>query len=118
MLNSKTLEGKTVLITGCNRGIGYTVLELFAKEGANIIAVLRKDRPDFSAKLENISENYNINIRCLYCDLSDENSIKSSLSVLLKDKITVDVLVNNAGIATGGLLQMTSIAELRRVFQI
>ena len=33
---------KTVLITGCNRGLGKTLVESFAKEGYNIIALIRK----------------------------------------------------------------------------
>ena len=36
------LNNKTAVITGCNRGIGFSILENFAKNGANIIACVRK----------------------------------------------------------------------------
>jgi 3-oxoacyl-[acyl-carrier protein] reductase len=50
--------------------------------------------------------------------MSDESAIKNTLQPLLKEKRQIDVLINNAGVATGGLLRMTSMTQLREVFQI
>ena len=119
MSSSKlSLLGKTVLLTGANRGIGKEILHLFAKEGAAIIACVRKDNIEFSSFISDLSLTHNVSIKSLYFDLTDENSIKAALKVLIDQKIKIDVLINNAGIAVGGLLQMTSQTKLKEVFQI
>jgi 3-oxoacyl-[acyl-carrier protein] reductase len=51
-------------------------------------------------------------------DLADDVSIKNALRAIHNSTNKVDILVNNAGIASGGLFQMTSIAELRRLFEV
>lgn len=111
-------SGKTALITGCNRGIGKATLQKFAMEGANIIACIRKDNHDFYKLTQELSNEYRCEIKTLYCDLNDEGAIKTLIKELYTSKQRVDILVNNAGIVTMGMLQMTSMEELKRVFQI
>lgn len=114
----KQLENKTALITGCNRGIGRAVLELFASNGANLIACARNESTDFKEYISQISKKYNITIDPLYFDLRNEQEIKTILKPLLLEKRRIDILVNNAGIAFGGLLHMTSISRMKEVFEI
>lgn len=61
---------------------------------------------------------YQERITCVYFDLTDEQSIKAAVKQFMKDKVKIDILVNNAGIAHGGLLQMTSMKEVRSVFEV
>lgn len=111
-------ENKTAIITGCNRGIGNEIVRLLAEQGTNVICCIRKENPDFSAFLNNLEEKYKITTEILYFDMADEEGIKAGLKPLLQRKQRVDILVNNAGIATGGFLQMTSMQQLKEVFQI
>lgn len=111
-------SGKTVLITGCNRGIGKATLQKFAMEGANIIACIRRENFSFNKWTQNLSSEYGCEIKTMYCDLNDEESIKSLIRELYTSKQRVDILVNNAGVVTMGMLQMTSMEELKKVFQI
>jgi len=111
-------EGKTAIITGCNRGIGKDVVRLLAEQGTNVICCIRKENPDFSAFLNDLAEKYGITTEIIYFDMTDEEGIKAGLKPLLQRKQRVDILVNNAGIATGGFLQMTSMQQLKDVFQI
>ena len=43
---NKILDNKTSLITGCNRGIGKSLVKNFAAAGSNIIACMRKENED------------------------------------------------------------------------
>jgi 3-oxoacyl-[acyl-carrier protein] reductase len=112
------LKDKTALIAGCNRGIGKEILTLFAQEGANLVACIRKENPEFSTYIRDLSSKTNVSIEPLYFDMSNEESIKSAINPLIKSKTKIDVLVNNAGVAHGGFLQMTSISKIREVFEV
>lgn len=112
------MKGKTILITGCNRGIGKEAVRLFAAKGSNIICCIRKENPEFSEFTETLSREYDVTIEILYFAMTDEAGIKIAIQPLMKAKRQIDVLINNAGIATGGLLQMTSIAQIKEIFQI
>lgn len=114
----KKLQNKTALVTGCNRGIGKAIVEKFASEGANIICAIRKENVEFKAYTDELSAKYNVSIEHVYFDLADEESIKTTMRELSKEKRTFDVLVNNAGIPAGGILLMTSVAKVKEVFQI
>lgn len=111
-------EKKTAVITGCNRGIGKEVVRLLAEQRTNVICCVRKENPDFSAFLNDLVEKFGVSTEVLYFDMTDEEGIKTGLKILLQRKQRVDILVNNAGIATGGFLQMTSMQQLKDVFQI
>ena len=50
------LKNKTAVITGCNRGIGFSVLELFSKNGANIVACVRKKDDNFLKKVKDLTK--------------------------------------------------------------
>lgn len=109
---------KYAVITGCNRGIGKEVVRLFAERGINLICCIRKENAVFLDFINQLQEKNHISTELLYFDMSDEASVKEGLKPLLQRKQQVDILINNAGIATGGFLQMTSMSQLKEVFQI
>lgn len=112
------MNSKTVLITGCNRGIGKEAVSLFAQNGYSLICCIRKENEEFSSFVFELKDKYQINVDILYFEMTDEDSIKEALKPILKERRQIDVLINNAGIATGGFLQMTSMKQLKEVFQI
>ena len=57
-------------------------------------------------------------IEPVYFDLADEESVKSGMQQIIKEKKQIDVLINNAGMAYGALSTMTSLSKLHEVFQI
>ena len=112
------LSGKNVIITGSARGIGRTILELFAENGANIWACARTQNDDFEREMKELSEKHHVWINPVYFDLTDEDSIKKGIQQIIKEKKPIDVLVNNAGMAYGGLFTMTPVSKLKEIFQI
>ena len=112
------LSGKTALITGSNRGIGKTILYKFLENGADVICTVRKINNEFLDNINLLSEKYKSKIEILEFDLEDEESIKKSIETLYNKKKSLDVLVNNAGIPGGSLIEMTSINALRKIFEV
>lgn len=112
------LKGKNAIITGANRGIGYAALELFAKEGCNVWACIRKPNIEFERQVGILSQTYNVWIKPIYFDLSSEVEIKNGIKQIGSEKLPIDILVNNAGVPYGGLMTMTPLAKLKEVFEI
>lgn len=117
-MDARLLENKNIIITGCNRGIGKAILELFAAHGGNIWACSRSYSKEFEEELISLSNQYGVWIKPVYFDLLDEAEIKEAVSGIIREKRPIDILVNNAGIAYGGLMQMTPINKLKEVFQV
>jgi 3-oxoacyl-[acyl-carrier protein] reductase len=118
MLPSKLLEGKVALITGCNRGIGKSILELYALNGASIWACARTRTDAFEDFISNLRLSHKVSINTLYFDLLEEEQIATAIKILSDAKTKIDILVNNAGIAHGNLLQMTTLRTIKDVFEI
>ncbi|XP_036935758.1 retinol dehydrogenase 12, like [Acanthopagrus latus] len=91
------LDGKTVVITGANTGIGKeTALDL-AKRGAKIIMGCRDMEKAEAAVKEIIEGSANQNVSCLKLDLSDSKSIREFAEAINKEP-KLDILINNAGV--------------------
>lgn len=113
------LKGKNAIITGARRGIGRVTVETFAKNGANIWACARKPDTIFENDMSCIASQYNVKIWPIYFDLTDERQIKQAVQTIRKQKDSIDILVNMAGIADDSTsFQMTSIDKIKRVFDV
>ena len=91
-----------VLITGATTGIGYELAKIYAKEGNNLILVARDEE-----RLSEVKEEldlYNIKVYILSLDLSEDNSCEKVLDFVNKKNLSVDILINNAGIGSFGYL--------------
>lgn len=112
------LKGKTAVLTGCNRGIGKAMLEVFAGNGANIWACVRKPDGRFTDYAANLAKETGVTISPVYFDLADAEQVKAGAKTIMSAKQPVDVLVNNAGIIYTALFQMTPIDKMKEVFEI
>lgn len=112
------LEGKTAIITGARRGIGKATCQLFAENGANVYACLRKADAEFDLWAECLEKENGVFVKPVYFDVANIEEIKKGMKEIFSDKNSIDVLVNNAGIASAGTLRMTSIETLKNVFDI
>lgn len=110
------LQGKTALVTGCNRGIGKAIIEKFAKDGANLITVTRKPSTEFDDFLKSLESTYNTTVIQLHFDITDTEAMKEQVKGLIKEKTPIDILVNNAAMPHGGLFTMTSMKTIHEVF--
>ena len=112
------LTGKNVLITGSNRGIGLAFVKAFAKQKCNIWACARKYNEEFETQMSELALQNNVWIKPVYFELTDSEEMKQAVKAILKSEDRVDVLINNAGVAHGGLFAMTKIQTIKEVFDI
>jgi NAD(P)-dependent dehydrogenase (short-subunit alcohol dehydrogenase family) len=82
------LQDKVVLVTGAASGIGHAVVELFASEGAQVIAT------DIVAPLAA----YPTGVESLPLDVTSEGNWASTVAAIVAKHGRLDVLINNAGI--------------------
>ena len=90
------LEGKSIVVTGASSGMGHAIVELFAREGANVVAVARRAErlEELAASLQDAPG------KVLPCpgDVSREEDICAAIDLAVKTFGRLDVLVNNAGV--------------------
>lgn len=111
------LEGKNALITGARRGIGRATVETFAAFGANVWACARKQDDSFEEDMQRIADKYGVSIWPVYFDVTDEAQIKQAVQIIRKQKVSIDALVNMAGIVEDSTtFQMTSIDKMKHLF--
>ncbi|MDR0391881.1 MAG: SDR family oxidoreductase [Planctomycetaceae bacterium] len=113
------MSGKNAIVTGCNRGIGKAIIEVFAENGANIWACVRKPTDEFDLFTDELAKKHNVNIKPVYFDLADFDQIKNGVKEIMSDKKPVDILINNAGIVPeSSLFTMTSIEQMKNTFDV
>jgi len=87
------LRGKTVLITGCNSGLGFETMRVLVKRGAHVIGVARTRKKAEDARAEVGAE-----VTPVACDLSDLDSVVACSEEVAALGQPIDVLMCNAGI--------------------
>ena len=87
MINAGLLTNKTAVVTGCNRGIGKAILSEFAKNGANLVACVRKPNPMFSQFVNNLSDSCGVSITTVYFDLEDQTKTKEAAKQICLDYV-------------------------------
>ncbi len=112
------LENKTAVVTGCNRGIGKKILEVFSENGAKVFACVRKADEEFKSHVDELNKKFNNQIIPIQFDLSNEIQIKEAANSILDSNKPIDILVNNAAAIHTAIFQMTSIKKLKEIFEI
>ncbi|KAJ8023121.1 Retinol dehydrogenase 13 [Holothuria leucospilota] len=92
------LDGKTVLITGANTGIGKMTAVDMARRGAKVILACRNLDKAKSAQEEIIKASNNSNVSIVELDLASLESVRKCAEKVNKEEERLDILINNAGI--------------------
>jgi 3-oxoacyl-[acyl-carrier protein] reductase len=109
---------KTVLITGANRGIGRAIAEAFAQAGACLVVHSRSQTAAFVEDMLALAARHKVVVEHVVFDMTDTSAMKAAINAALPPGRKIDVLINNAGIAHGGLFQMTPVSIVRSVFDV
>ncbi|MDO5579540.1 MAG: 3-oxoacyl-[acyl-carrier-protein] reductase [Planctomycetia bacterium] len=97
------LEGKTAVVTGATRGIGFEVARSLAKCGAKV-ACIGTNEEKLSKSVDQINSEGG-SAKAYICDVSNAEKVKETAKLILTDFGKVDILVNNAGITRDMLMR-------------
>lgn len=103
---------KTILITGCSSGIGRMTAKYFQEKGWNVVATVRK----FSESDKELTDLGNVLVTEL--DVIKEATIKTTVQQAVEKFGAIDVLLNNAGYGSYGILEATTEQKIRMQFEV
>ncbi|MFN3217154.1 MAG: 3-oxoacyl-ACP reductase FabG [Acidimicrobiales bacterium] len=92
MSDTVTTEGRVVLVTGANRGIGLATARRLADAGHRVAVTYRSDPPD------------DPRLFAVRCDVTDPDAVEAAFSAIEGELGPVEILVSNAGITRDGLV--------------
>ncbi|MGO4818507.1 3-ketoacyl-ACP reductase [Flavobacterium sp. W22_SRS_FP1] len=110
------LKNKNALITGAGKGIGKAIALALAKEGVNVILLARtQDEIDnVAAKARSLR----VKALAISADVAYINSVNAAVEKALAEFGTIDILINNAGIAAFGKFLELEPQEWERIIQV
>lgn len=109
------LNNKVAIVTGAGRGIGRSIAEKFATEGAIVYAV------DLNETDLRWTDDVQFKFGKVYAsalDICDFQAVKAEVMKIKKDNGRLDILVNNAGLISYELLPMIDYEKLRKMFEV
>lgn len=115
MLNLFDLKGKVAIITGASSGLGADAAKAFAESGANI-AVLARRKEKLDALKESLTYT-GVEILPIACDVTNEENVKNAVDEVFNKFGRIDILINNAGVAIKGTVDVMETSEWNRAIQ-
>lgn len=106
-----------VLVTGASKGIGEATALKFAKNGYDVVINYYSDTVCANKVKENVGK-YGVKCLLCKCDISNEEEVKNMVDDIINKFGSIDVLVNNAGIANDTLPFEKNVDDFKRVLDV
>lgn len=106
---------KVAVITGSSTGIGFETSLMLARNGYFTYATMRNTQK--SKEIERITQQENLPIRIVEMDVNNDNSVKTTIKRIIRERNRIDVLVNNAGYGLFGALEDLPMEEIKRQYE-
>jgi NAD(P)-dependent dehydrogenase (short-subunit alcohol dehydrogenase family) len=102
------IDGKIALITGATQGLGAAIARLFARAGAEGIAIVGRDAAKGEKVAAGITEQTGVAVHVIAAELADIDAVRAIVPSCVKRFGRVDILVNAAGLTDRGNMLNTS----------
>jgi len=116
------LSSKNILITGASSGFGKLTAQTLALRGHMVIASMRNINGSNSQNAQNLEQwakDNKVKLEILELDVTSDESVASAKEKVLSDTNgKLDVVVNNAGIFSGGLTESFTIDDYKNLFDV
>ncbi len=96
------LSGKTALVTGAYRGLGFSIAQGLGEAGAHV--VLNGRKPEALAASAQTLTDAGLSASTSVFDVSDGDAVRTAIGAIESERGSIDILVNNAGIQRRGPL--------------
>lgn len=110
-------EENYTLITGASLGIGKAFAMACAAKGMNLILVALPDNLLDKVKAEILSL-YNVKVHLFNVDLTEVNAIPKLFSFCKESRFSIQMLINNAGIGTGGRFEKIDLEKQLQIINL
>jgi 3-oxoacyl-[acyl-carrier protein] reductase len=111
------LKGKCALVTGGSEGIGKAIAMTLAKEGVNVAICARRMEP-LEKTAEEIRNAYGVTVVAITADLTKDADAKAFVEKAAKELGSIDLMINNAGSAPGGVIETLTEADWEQALQL
>jgi gluconate 5-dehydrogenase len=111
------IKGQTAVVTGASSGLGVTFAETLAEHGVNLVIAARRQEKLVKV-VEEISRNYGVKVVPVKTDVSQEEQVIDMVKTAVEKFGSIEILVNNAGIASLSPSVEMSLTEWKKVIDV
>lgn len=108
MQNYFDLKNQVAVITGCSTGLGVQMAKALANQGANIVAIARRQNLIDEVASE-IEKTYGVKTLAICCDITSTEAVDAAVNKIMEKFGRIDILINNAG--TGAVAPAEDITD-------
>ncbi|MBP5451900.1 MAG: SDR family oxidoreductase [Treponema sp.] len=102
------LKGQVAIVTGCSTGLGVQMAKALANQGANIVAIARRQEM-IEAVAKEIKDTFGVETMAIKCDITDTAVVDSAIDQVMAKFGRIDIVINNAG--TGAVAPAEDITD-------
>src|SRR5205823_12656969 len=109
---------QVVLVTGSKSGFGRKIVETLARQGYRVFASLRDvngRNASYANALRDFAQREQLALSVLELDVTDETSVNQAVEAVIEQAGRIDVVVNNAGFASGGITEGYTLDQFRAI---
>jgi len=111
------IKGQTAIVTGASSGLGVTFVETLAERGVNLVIAARRYEKLVKVA-EDLSSKYDIEVIPIKTDVSQEEQVINMVKTAIEKFGSLEILVNNAGIASLSPSVDMSLEEWKKVIDV
>lgn len=108
MKNYFDLTGQVAVVTGCSTGLGVQMAKALANQGANIVALARRQNLIDEVAKE-LHDTYGVDTLAVSCDITSTEQVSAAVDKIMEKFGRIDILINNAG--TGAVAPAEDITD-------
>ena len=106
---------KTVLVTGASRGLGRSIALKFAENNYNVVINYNNSKDEAQELEKYIKNNYKVEVLIIKADVSNEIEVKKMFNEIINKFNSIDIVVNNAGIAIDTIFEDKTIDNFHKI---
>ena len=106
---------KTVLVTGASRGLGRSIIIKFAENNYNVVINYNNSKKEALELERYIKDNYQVEVLTIKADVGNEIEVKNMFNEIINKFNTIDVVVNNAGIAIDTIFEDKTVDNFHKI---